>query len=167
MPHSIPVSKLIINRNQWPQFRASTPIKDAIRILRILSEDEKLAHGHDTPLVLDDEYRLLGYVTLIDLLRNIRHLVEDPGRACELGKAVSPVSEIVREFAAELKPDDSILSALDIMASKGVSLLPVLENGKLKGLIKLSDIFNKVAHLLFDEEVEDEHWFSGYMHTEP
>lgn len=166
MPHSIPVSKLMINRNQWPQFRASTQIKDAIRILRILSEDEKLVHGHDTPLVLDDEYRLLGYITVIDLLRSIRHLVEDPGKACELGKAVSPVSEIVREFAAELKPDDSILFALDIMASKGVSLLPVLEKGKLQGLIKLSDIFNKVAHLLFDEEVDDEHWFAGHMHTQ-
>ena len=36
-----------------------------------------------------------------------------------------------------------------------------------KGLIKLSDVFNKVAHLLFDEEMDDEHWFSKYMHTEP
>lgn len=166
MPHSVPVSKLMIHRNQWPQFRASTKIKDVIRILRILSEDQKLAQGRDTPLVLDDEYRLLGYVTLTDLLRSVRHLCDDPAKACELGQAIEPVSELVREFNDHLKPDDSILYALDIMTTQGVSLLPVMENRKLKGFIKLSDIFNTVAHLLFDEEVDDDQWFRQHLHSQ-
>lgn len=163
MPHSVPTSKLMIHRNQWPQFRANTQIKDAIRILRILSEDEKLLHGHDTPLVLDDEYNLLGYVQLTDLLRSIRHLCDTSGKVCELGRAINPISELVKEFPAHVTAEASILDALDIMTNHGISLVPVMEKGKLKGLIKLSDIFNTVAHLLFDEETEDEHWFGKWL----
>ncbi len=166
MPQSVPVSELMIHRNEWPQFRAATKIKDAIRILRILSEDDKLLHGHDTPLVLDDSYRLLGYIQLTDLLRGVRHLCEDTDKACELGRAVSPVEELVIPFPASVSPDDSILQALDVMTNHGVSLLPVMSEGKLKGLIKLSDIFNAVAHLLFDEEGgEGEGWFRKWLHS--
>ena len=164
MPHSVPVSKVMIHRNQWPQFRANTQIKDAIRILRILSENEKLVHGHDTPLVLDDEYNLLGYIELTDLLRNIRHLCDASDKVCELGRAINPISELVKEFPGHVTPDDNILEALDIMTNHGISLVPVMENGKLKGLIKLSDVFNTVAHVLFDEEKEDEHWFQKWLH---
>jgi hypothetical protein len=42
------------------------------------------------------------------------------------------------------------------MMDHGVSLVPVLEAGKLQGLIKLSDIFSVVASLLFDESDSDE-----------
>ncbi len=62
---------------------------------------------------------------------------------------------------------DSILDALDIMTNHGISLLPVTEDGKFKGVVKLSDIFNVVAALLFDEvesgEV-DANWISKYLH---
>ena len=166
MPHSVPVSKVMIHRNQWPQFRASTTIKDAIRILRILSEDKKLQHGHDTPLVLDDSYNLLGYIQLTDLLRSVRHLCEDSDKACELGQAINPVSDLVKEFTHHVAPEDSILDALDIMTNDGIPLVPVIVNGKLKGLVKLSDTFNTVAHLLFDEEAEDQGWFMNWLHSD-
>ncbi len=164
MPQSVPVSKLMVHRNEWPQFRAATKIKDAIRILRILSEDNKLLHGHDTPLVLDDSYRLLGYIQLTDLLRNVRHLCEDTDKACELGRAVNPVAELVIPFPAAVSPEDGILQALDVMTNHGISLLPVMSKDKLMGLIKLSDIFNTVAHLLFDED-EEEGWFLKWLHS--
>lgn len=166
MPHSVPVSKLMIHRNEWPQLRAETQVKDAIRILRILSEDEKMIRGHSTPLVLDDDYNLLGFIRLTDLLRSIRHLCNKEDEACELGKAVRPISDIVIPFDATVGPDDSILEALDIMTNRGVSLLPVMEDGKLLGLIRLGDIFNKVAALLFDEEEPSGgSWISRYLHS--
>lgn len=164
MPRSVPVSKLMVHRNEWPQFRAATKIKDAIKILRILSENDKLLHGHDTPLVLDDSYNLLGYVQLTDLLRNVRHLCEETDKACELGKAINPVEELVIPFPASVSPDDGILEALDVMTNHGISLLPVTSKGKLVGLIKLSDIFNTVSNLLFDEE-EEEGWFRNWLHS--
>ena len=95
MPGSVPVRDLMINRNEWPQLRAGTPIRNAVRILRILSEERKILHGHSTPLVLDDDYNLLGIMRLTDLLRNIRHLCDDPDKACNLDEATGPVSELV------------------------------------------------------------------------
>jgi hypothetical protein len=37
-----------------------------------------------------------------------------------------------------------------------VSQVPVMQEGKLQGIVKLSDIFNTVAALLFDEQDPDE-----------
>jgi CBS domain containing-hemolysin-like protein len=151
MPHSVSVSKLMIPRNEWPQLRAETAIRDAIKVLRIVTEDRKLEHGHSTPLVLDEKNDLLGFVHLSDLLKSVRHLCRQPDRPCELDKATTPLRELVVPFAGTVGENDSILKALDIMMDHNVSLVPVMRDGKLKGLIKLSDIFNTVAALLFDE----------------
>jgi CBS domain-containing protein len=151
MPYSVPVSKLMIPRNEWPQLRAVTTVGDAIKVLRIVTESRKLEHGHSTPLVFDDNYDLLGFVHLADLLKSVRHLCLQPGRSCKLEKATAPLRDLVVPFAGTVKEDESIQKALDIMMDHGVSLAPVMGEGKLKGLIKLSDIFNTVAALLFDE----------------
>ena len=165
MPHSVPVSDLMIHRNEWPQLRAGTSVKDAVKILRILTSDNKIVHGHSTPLVLDDNYTLLGMIRLIDLLKSIRHLCDTGEEPCELGKAEAPVSELVVPFPASVEPEDSILKALDIMMDSGISLMPVMQNGKLVGMIQLSDVFNKVAALLFDKEIPDDRgWMTHYLH---
>jgi CBS domain-containing protein len=152
MPRSVPVSSLMIHRNEWPQMRANTVVKDVIRTLRILTEDKKLSQGHSTPLVLDNNYNLLGIVRLTDLLANVRHLCDDTDKACELGRALTPVKELVIPFPCTVAAEDPMLSALDLMIEHGVSLLPVMKDGKLQGLIKLSDVFTEIAALLFDEE---------------
>jgi len=155
----------MIHRNEWPQLRADTSVKDAIRILRILTEEQRLEHGHSTPLVLDDDYNLLGFIRLTDLLRSVRHLCEKEDKPGDLGKAVNPVSELVIPFPRTVEPEDSILEALDIMTSHGVSLVPVVKGGELQGLIRLSDIFKTVASLLFDEEEPRERtWITKHMH---
>jgi CBS domain-containing protein len=156
----------MISRNEWPQLRGETTIRDAIRILRILTEDQKLLHGHSTPMVLDDDYHLLGFIRLIDLLRNIRHLCDDTTGACELGSALNPVKELVIPFEESIRSNQSILEALDLMTNHGISLLPVMDNDKFVGVIKLSDVFNKVAALLFDsnDAQEGKGWISKYLH---
>jgi CBS domain containing-hemolysin-like protein len=156
MPHSVSVSELMIPRIEWPQLRAETKIGDAIKVLRIVTEDRKLEHGHSTPLVLDDDYNLLGFVHLSDLLKGVRHVCLQPDHPCELDKATTPVRELVVAFAGTVEENDSILKALDIMMDHCVSLVPVIREGKFRGLVKLSDIFNAVAALLFDEQDPEE-----------
>lgn len=156
MPHTVPVSKLMIPRNEWPQLRAEATVRDAIKVLRIVTEDRKLEHGYSTPLVLDDNYDLLGFVHLSDLLKSVQRFCLEADRPCELEKATMPVRELVVPFAGAVAENDSILEALEIMMNHRVSLVPVMGGGKLQGLIKLSDIFNTVAALLFDEQDPDE-----------
>jgi CBS domain-containing protein len=167
MPQSVPVAQVMINPTDWTLLRAHTPIKDAIAILRILSEEEKLERGHSTPLVLDDDYNLLGLIRLTDLLRSIRHLCDDPAGAGTLDQVVRPVSELVHPFPASVEPGDSILKALDIMLDHDVSLVPVIKEHKLVGIVQLGDIFHTVAALLIDEEeIDGRSWIDKYLHLQ-
>ncbi len=156
MPHSVPVSKLMTPSSLWPLLRADADVTVAIKILRIFSEDEKLEHGHSTPLVLDDDYNLLGFVHLTDLLKSIRHLWDKTEAQGDLDKATIPLKDLVIPFAGWVGPNDSILKALDIMLDHGVSVVPVMSDHKLQGVVKLGDIFNTVAALLFDKEIPAE-----------
>jgi len=152
----MPVSKLMTRLSEWPQLKHDTDVRTAIKILRIVSEDKKLEHGRSTPLVFDDNYKLLGFVHLTDLLKNIRHLCEKQDEPCELGRATTPLSALVVPFAGSVAREDSILKALDIMMDHNVSVVPVTKGERVEGLIKLSDIFNTVAALLFDEQDPEE-----------
>ena len=59
------------------------------------------------------------------------------------GERATPVKELVIPFPCSVEPEDPMLSALDSMIEHGVSLLPVMKDGKLLGLIKLSDVFTE------------------------
>ncbi|MBI5252364.1 MAG: CBS domain-containing protein [Desulfomonile tiedjei] len=159
MPHSMPVSKLMTPPNQWPQIRGEADVYTVIKLLRIITEDQKLEHGHSTPLIMDENYNLLGFVHLTDLLKSVRHVWEKKDEGTRKGeRKYPPVKDLAVAFEGSVRPDDSILKALDIMMDHNVSLVPVMKNGKLEGMIKLSDIFNEVAALLFDEtDPEEKH----------
>jgi len=149
----------------WPMLRGDADVSQAIKILRIVTEDRKLEHGHSTPIVLDNDGKLTGFLHLTDLLRNIRHLCEKTDAPCELHRATTPIKNLSRPFVESVTPEDSILKALDIMMDHGVSLVPVMKDGKLQGIIQLSDIFNTVAALLFDEQnPEQRRWLVRRFH---
>ncbi|MEW6351697.1 MAG: CBS domain-containing protein [Thermodesulfobacteriota bacterium] len=156
MPHSVPVKKLMIPVKEWPQLRVDLNVGTAIKILRIISEERKLEHGHSTPLVFDEQYNLVGFVHLVDLLKAIRHTCDRPNEPCDLTRVTATIKDLVVPFAESVKEDDTILKALDVMMDHRVSLVPVMRNGKVLGIVKLADIFNTVAGLLFDEQDPDE-----------
>jgi predicted transcriptional regulator len=95
-------------------------------------------------------------VHLTDLLKVIRPFCEKTDEACDLPQATTKLKEVVIPLAGTVQPDDSILKALDIMMDHNVSQVPVMQEGKLQGIVKLSDIFNTVAALLFDEQDPEE-----------
>jgi CBS-domain-containing membrane protein len=156
MPYSVPVSKLMIKPAEWPILEIETDVVTAIKILRIITEERKLEQGHSTPVVVDDKYNVVGFVHLVDLLKEVRHLCEFSESPCDLTRPTRPLRELVVEFAGTVLPDDPIVKALDIMMEHGISVVPVLDNNKLQGIIKLADIFGAVASILFDEEIADQ-----------
>ncbi len=156
MPYSVPVSELMIKPGEWPILAVETDVVTAIKILRIGTEEKKLQHGHSTPLVLDDEYNVIGFVHLVDLLREVRTLCDSSDSPCDTSQATRPVSELVTPFAGVVEPTDPIIKALDVMMEHGISVVPVMENNKLQGVVKLADIFNTIASILFDEQIADQ-----------
>ena len=156
MPHSVPVSELMIKPNEWPLLSADMDVESAVKILRIVTEDKKLLQGHSTPLVMNSQYKLVGFVHLIDLLSQVRPMCSSSNCADAVARPTALVSEITTPFTVTVRPADSILKALDIMMKHRVSLIPAIEKDRLEGIIKLSNIFNTVASILFDAEIVDQ-----------
>lgn len=164
MPQSVPVSKIMTLPSSWPQIRGDADVCTTIKLLRIPTEETKVEAGH-CPLILDENYNLLGFVHLVDLLKNVQRMWEKGGEgSLDACLSNNKVKDLVVEFAGSVTPTDSILVALDIMMKNSVSMVPVKENGKLVGMVKLSDIFNKVAALLFDhaDPEERQQWLRDY-----
>ena len=99
---------------------------------------QEAEYGHSTPLVLDENYNLLGFVHLIDLLMSVRHVWENSTQSVASDKSDTTLKDLAISFVGSIDPDDSILKALDVMMSHRVSLVPVMKEGKLQGILKLS-----------------------------
>jgi CBS domain-containing protein len=95
------------------------------------------------PVVKDGELR--GIVTDRDIV--VRAIAE--------GKepSTTTVQEVLSEKVESVEPDDDIEEAADVMAAHQIRRLPVVEDGKLIGMVSLGDISIKhekstVAHAL-------------------
>ncbi len=156
MPHSIPVSKIMTPPRDWPLINGDFTVKEAVMFLRIVSEDAKLEHGHSIPLILGSEGKVIGFVRLTELVKALKHLCDGTLEPGCVGSDGEPVRDLAVEFAGEVGPDDSIMKALDIMISNNVSIVPVIVEGKLEGVIKLADAFGEVVAALFDEQISED-----------
>lgn len=82
------------------------------------------------PVVKDGE--LVGIVTLKDIMN------ADPN---------TRVEEVMSREVLTLKPGDEAFEAFRIMSEKGIGRIPVVENGKLVGIVSRSDLM-KIRELL-------------------
>src|SRR6266498_2419080 len=137
---------------------------DAMKIREIMSTEIKKATPDNTlvdiaammrdedigalPVVQDGELR--GIITDRDIV--IRAIAE--------GKepSITTVQEVLSEEVESVEPDDDIEEAADVMAAHQIRRLPVVEDGKLIGMVSLGDISVKheegtAAHAL--EEVSE------------
>jgi len=63
------------------------------------------------------------------------------------------VAEVMQEDYAFVAPDDTLLSARQLMASRGLSALPVLEDGELLGVISAAQLDNLYSLLAAEKRV--------------
>jgi CBS domain-containing protein len=96
--------------------------------------------------VEDDQGRLLGLVTYRDLL----HLQAQGSSASIVTSLTTPltVQEIMKPDLLTVTPQTSTLEALDIMRRKHIGCLPVVEDGKLVGLVTAFDFLALSAELI-------------------
>ncbi|MEW5322537.1 CBS domain-containing protein [Geobacillus thermoleovorans] len=78
-----------------------------------------------------DDGRLVGMITDRDIV--VRGMAEKrPGSTA--------VTEVMSRDLVTLSPDDSVQKAADMMARHQIRRLPVIENGRLVGIISLGDL---------------------------
>ncbi len=82
--------------------------------------------------VCGSDRRLRGVVTDRDIVLRCIAAEDDP--------AQTPVRDIMTRYPATLSPGDDCREATRLMADKQVRRLPVVDNGKLVGILSLSDL---------------------------
>jgi len=111
-------------------------------------------------IVTDQSGRLIGMMSMYDILLfirpkhvqvwgmmddiNVAGLMED---ICSRAKSVL-VEDIMTTDLITVPPDTSIMFILDIMITKHIRRIPVLEDGKVEGIVYISDLFFRLINEL-------------------
>ena len=81
-------------------------------------------------LIVVNDNKIKGIITEMDIINNIKNLE-------------SPVSSIMTKKIISVSSDDDSKTAASLMSEYNIKRLPVINNGKLVGLIRITDIIGK------------------------
>lgn len=171
---SMSVGEIMIPLDRYPHVPYSYTLGQAMEVF----EQSTLIIGgvKSLPrevLVFDQEYNLLGMAGRRDILRGLEpdFLMERPlesrmelfgsgieaeQRAPFYGKVMAtamektslPISHVMRPVRATVDYGDHIFKAIYLMNSQHMSLLPVIRDGEVVGVVRTVDVFRKVVRLL-------------------
>jgi CBS domain-containing protein len=133
-------------------------IEEAAKLFKKASEQEqRKIFGM---IVTDESGRLIGMMSMYDILLFIRPkhvqvwgMMEDINIAglmediCSRAKSVL-VEDIMTTDLTTVTPDTSIMFILDLMITKHIRRIPVLRDGRVEGIVYISDLFFRLINEL-------------------
>ncbi|HUV49981.1 MAG TPA: CBS domain-containing protein [Anaerolineae bacterium] len=174
MSNAKKVRDLMVDITEYPHIPYWLSVREAIFLIRS-TYDEKSGMGiHRMVLVFDEKYQLLGVLTLKKLLTGIepRFLRRDEKSAYQglqhadyaglaalvegtfsegcKEEAKKPVSEVMIPIEAKIDVNDSIAKAAFIMIQADVDLIPVMEGEIVRGVLRMSDVFNELTKIVVE-----------------
>jgi len=164
MPGERKVREIMISLRDYSTVQAEAPLGEAIKALQeSLHQDGRVWYGFHSVLVLDREQRLVGLLTLRSLLKAIElaALHRDALlRGASWGwyfagrvhrQSGVRVRDIMRPLSlATIESEETVFQAAVKMVAHRVNSLPVLEKGRLVGIVRTIDIFQLIGELLAD-----------------
>ena len=122
---------------------AGAPVREAVELMKM----RKIRH---LP-VLDDDGRLIGIVTD----RDLRQMVFDPAIQERLGDVVEAlgaltVREIMTWAVITVRPESGIRQTARLMHEQKVGALPVVEDGRVVGMLTERDVLRAFEALIRD-----------------
>jgi CBS-domain-containing membrane protein len=119
-------------------------------------------------LVFDEKYQPMGMLALRDIFKGLEPRVmeetgmaeADPNFAVLMGDlfgpgmreaSQKPVREVMSPIKVTVHGQDPIAKAIFLMIQKNVGLLPVIQNSKVAGIVRGSDLFIEITHLVLDD----------------
>lgn len=121
---------------------ARTSVKDGLKLLD--------RHQVTALPVVSSEGRLVGIVSEADLLKDAvrhddrTHLMPHEHDAPDRGEA-RRVEDVMSTLSMTVTPDSDLCDAVDLMTGTAVKSLPVVEDGRVVGVVSRSDIVHLLA----------------------
>lgn len=121
---------------------ARTSVKDGLKLLD--------RHQVTALPVVSSEGRLVGIVSEADLLKDAvrhddrTHLMPHEHDAPDRGEA-RRVEDVMSTLSMTVAPDSDLCDAVDLMTGTAVKSLPVVEDGRVVGVVSRSDIVHLLA----------------------
>jgi CBS domain-containing protein len=162
------VKDLMIPLEDYPHIPHWFTLRQAMAIVREAAIKFEGSFEPRAVLVFDEKYQLMGILTLRDMIKGLEPkflqatgLVKmDPSLTVLLGDQLGPnireasqrpVSEVMSPIQASVAGDAPIAKALYLMIKENVGLMPVIQEDKVAGMIRLSDLFGEIATVVLGE----------------
>ena len=169
---------LMVPAGKYPSAAADCSLRDAAKLL---SEWHIDMHGSVSMprilLLMDDSDQLVSMVRRRDILRglapaflvasisdhpeamfdvdvdpNLTELLSDRAAEKLRSKAETPVSEIAHPIPATVTADDPLIRIIQIMVRYDLSMVPVLEDDRVIGVIRSVEVLQEVSQDLATED---------------
>ena len=102
------------------------------------------------PVVKGDQ--IVGIVSERDLLRVLPGTVAQTSSEAGKTSLDTPISQIMKKELKMLRPNDLLDSAARLMLQHKIGGIPIVDNGKLQGIITESDIFKAIWKILSSDK---------------
>ena len=146
MPHRKTLSDLI-NPAKLISLSAETPVAVAAR---------RMLESQAGAVVILAGAELLGIVTERDVNFRVVAIGRDP--------ATTTLADVMTRSPRTMPPETPVIDALNLMQKNGYRHVPVMEEGKVIGIVSLRDIFMEVRRSL-EQDIQDSDEFIGTSGT--
>ena len=171
---TIRVGEIMIPLNEYPSVRPDATLREAVELLE--HAELEVAGRKSRPrmlLVIDETGRLGGSVRRRDLMRGLEpsFLVTEPlyyrkklfdvkidPNLSELSydhivkgikeQSSRPVTDVMRPIQVAIEHDEHVIKAVYEMVSYGITLLPVLKDNRVVGVVRSVELFHEMAHIV-------------------
>lgn len=162
------VKDLMIPLEDYPHIPYWFTLRQAMAIVREAAIKFEGVFEPRAVLVFDEKYQLMGVLTLRDIIKGLepKFLKEtalvkmDPSLTVLLGdlfgpnmkqESQKPVSEVMSPIRITVDAQDAIVKALYMMIKENVGMIPVMQDKKVAGIVRLSDLFTEISKVVLGD----------------
>jgi CBS domain-containing protein len=168
MAHQKTAKELMIRLEDYPHIPYWFTLRQAMAIVREAAVKFEGSFEPRAVLVFDEKYQLMGILTLRDIIVGLepKFLQEtglikmDPSLTVLLGEFLGPkmkeqsqkpVSEVMSPIKVTVNAEEAITKPLYLMIKENIGLIPVMQGGKVAGMLRLSDLFGEISRMVLGE----------------
>ena len=168
MPYQKTAKDLMIRLEDYPHIPYWFTLRQAMAILREAAVKFEGSFEPRAILVFDEKYQLMGILTLREIITGLepKFLQEtsliktDPSLTVFMGdffgakmqeQSQRAVSEVMGPIKFTVNAADPITKPLYLMIKENVGLIPVMQDGKVAGMLRLSDLFGEISKIVLGD----------------